>query len=739
MDNGERRQAITQGDTLQVGVLMDSVDGFFNRWTISELLTSAEELGIRLVFYFGGALDKDKSTGNYSWLYTLPGPDVVRALIVLPNSIAPYNPQTAVALLMEPLKELPVYSLYCNLKDRFSVTADEGEAIATMAHHLVKHHGYTRFAALLGPDGPESACHTRFSLLSDRLEEFGIHIPQSNVFTGPATFDSGKQAARQILAAEGDSPEVLICMSDQAVSGAMSEFLNNGISVPEDIAVVTFGEIDENSTVPGTISAITYPITSIVKILLAKLKSDLSSTTAYAPDHISLPARFAQRDSCGCTAWNEREIAEIDGFTPPDNRTIDEAQLQKAAEIRHGLDSVVEQCVAATSPEAFQLFIEETVHSLRNVGEIPATIMDVFSTQWTVSLLKHGETGVQAFINALFIDAFRFLLQAKMDGFKRMRQRDLGALEFYKNGNEILTEKMSLYESLLRIGANIPALGVDRAQLVLICPYNPELGEIRIDYRLGLHLDIPGGNFRTIPIRNIMSEGIGTLQDHVMILALAYNNATFGYLALAISENQFDQYGLVQETLSHIIESALTNDELSAHIRKLTKKNDTLSRISLIDEFTGLYNRRALYALGKERYDRSLAEEASSCFIFIDMDGLKRINDTWGHREGDVAIKALADILQRSFRENDLIVRYGGDEFVIIMTAIARDTVDKALVRVTDNIAAFNAAKRSEWVLSASWGFVFNQPGTARKAFETIIEESDINLYQEKRKKKDAL
>ena len=156
------------------------------------------------------------------------------------------------------------------------------------------------------------------------------------------------------------------------------------------------------------------------------------------------------------------------------------------------------------------------------------------------------------------------------------------------------------------------------------------------------------------------------------------------------------------------------------------RNNDTLSRISQVDEFTGLFNRRALYGRGKELFDRALAAGKSSCFIFVDMDGLKTINDSWGHKEGDTAIKSLADIFRRTFRENDLLVRYGGDEFVIIMADISRDALNGALQRVKDQLASFNEKKKHPWTLSASWGFVFNAPGERVKSFESIIEESDI-------------
>lgn len=736
-DDAENREKTNRQIT--VGVLLDSVNSYFNHRVISELLASSGELGIRLVFYFGGQLEKDRTSGNFSWLYSLPSPDVADALIILPNSVAPYNPEAATSAILEHLNHIPVYSLFAQLEGRYSVVCDETKALERMIDHLVDYHGYRRFAMLLGPDGNETVSRKRLNRIADRLREHDVTLKAEWVFTGDFTQESGKLAARNIFDQEGDSPEILICMNDQTVTAAITEFQNNGIAVPQDIAVVSFDEPDSTAVLPCSISTIAFPISTMVVQLLGRIKSDLEGLTDYEPEQRLFPARFVHRASCGCSSWNEAELQRTEGFNPLDERIEDDEQLRKSAALRHGLQEIVEKSIESRSPDFFGAFIDDTIQSLKNVGELPTAVLDAFSTQWTISLMMHTNIEEQTFLNALFIDAFRRILQAKIDGFKRMHQRDLGALEFYKNGHELLAEKTSLHASLVGIGAGIPALGVDRAQLVLISPYNAELGEVRLDYRRGSPLSIPEGKYRTMEIKNLLVEGINATSDPIMVFCLAHNNATFGYLTLAISDSQYDQYSLVQESLSHIIEAAITNDELSAHIRKLTRKNDTLSRISQIDEFTGLYNRRALYNRGKELFDRAIAEGKSSCFIFVDMDGLKIINDSWGHKEGDNAIKSLSDIFRRSFREHDLLVRYGGDEFVVIMTDISREALDGALERVSNQLKEFNERKKYPWTLSASWGFVFNPAGERVKSFESIIEESDINLYQQKRRKKDTL
>ena len=132
-------------ETLNVGVLIDSVDNHFNLRVVSGLLASAEELGIRLVMYVGGSLDRDMATGNYSWIYSLPKGETIRALIVLPHSIAPWNPDTAVRALLSALPPIPVYSLFSRLDGCYSVDCDENSAIENMLRHLTDYHRITSY------------------------------------------------------------------------------------------------------------------------------------------------------------------------------------------------------------------------------------------------------------------------------------------------------------------------------------------------------------------------------------------------------------------------------------------------------------------------------------------------------------------------------------------------------------------------------------------------------------------
>ncbi len=140
--------------------------------------------------------------------------------------------------------------------------------------------------------------------------------------------------------------------------------------------------------------------------------------------------------------------------------------------------------------------------------------------------------------------------------------------------------------------------------------------------------------------------------------------------------------------------------------------------------------------LGQQTIDISLALRQGGMVIFGDMDGLKNINDNYGHDAGDRAIKAEAEILKKNFRATDIIGRLGGDEFVII----APDLTEENLGRIRKNIdaacRAWNIVHNEDFILSISLGC---QPySTEDCVLENILKQADMLLYEEKRGKKNS-
>jgi PleD family two-component response regulator len=96
------------------------------------------------------------------------------------------------------------------------------------------------------------------------------------------------------------------------------------------------------------------------------------------------------------------------------------------------------------------------------------------------------------------------------------------------------------------------------------------------------------------------------------------------------------------------------------------RMQEQIRSLSLVDELTGLYNRRGFLTLASQQLKLAHRLKKRMLLVFADLDGMKRINDTLGHQEGDKALIEIAKILKETFRESDIIARLGGDEFVVL-------------------------------------------------------------------------
>ncbi|MBK8794089.1 MAG: GGDEF domain-containing protein [Holophaga sp.] len=125
----------------------------------------------------------------------------------------------------------------------------------------------------------------------------------------------------------------------------------------------------------------------------------------------------------------------------------------------------------------------------------------------------------------------------------------------------------------------------------------------------------------------------------------------------------------------------------------------------------------------------------NAILLYIDMDGLKIINDTLGHATGDRALKDLAALLRSTFRASDIITRLGGDEFVILALESAENPSSVILQRLEDNLSQHNAQPNRGYTLSFSYGTAHHRWDNP-SSLDILLEEADKNMYIQKQRKK---
>jgi diguanylate cyclase (GGDEF)-like protein len=156
-----------------------------------------------------------------------------------------------------------------------------------------------------------------------------------------------------------------------------------------------------------------------------------------------------------------------------------------------------------------------------------------------------------------------------------------------------------------------------------------------------------------------------------------------------------------------------------------------LHAILLVDELTGLYNRRGFFTLSEQHLKLSNRTNKGFILAFADLDDLKKVNDAFGHNEGDLVLIYTAEILKKPFRDSDIIARIGADEFAI--TVIGAKKEDKEIIsnRLQENIETHNAKTNSNYKISISMGIV-HYDSEYPCSIDELLSKADTFMYANK-------
>ncbi len=172
-------------------------------------------------------------------------------------------------------------------------------------------------------------------------------------------------------------------------------------------------------------------------------------------------------------------------------------------------------------------------------------------------------------------------------------------------------------------------------------------------------------------------------------------------------------------------------------IRDITerKRMETeIREMSLRDHLTALYNRRGFITLAEQQFRFAHRTNRRMVVVFVDIDGMKGINDTLGHEAGDQALIDTAEILRQTFRESDIIARTGGDEFAVLALEMTELNGDAFSGRILQNLAVFNARKVRPFQLAMSWGTAIYDPA-APSSLDRLMSTADGLMYLQKKAK----
>ncbi len=242
----------------------------------------------------------------------------------------------------------------------------------------------------------------------------------------------------------------------------------------------------------------------------------------------------------------------------------------------------------------------------------------------------------------------------------------------------------------------------------------------------GKEMVLASRNYIRFPTRQLLPEPFLSKERFLIFYPLHYNTYSIGFIALnGLSEAARMN---LHESIFNFLEIAIENIRKKELLRRF---NEMLDDLYVHDGLTGLYNRFGFERFGAEVYTRLMRKFGSVQVFFTDMDDMKFINDEYGHDAGDTALRAVARILEDNCTEDDFIMRYGGDEFVVVAGGDRPDLKDRILAAVS----RYNETSGMPFRLGLSVGSVWTDK-KEKRPLDDCVREADALMYEIKTARK---
>ena len=248
--------------------------------------------------------------------------------------------------------------------------------------------------------------------------------------------------------------------------------------------------------------------------------------------------------------------------------------------------------------------------------------------------------------------------------------------------------------------------------------------------------------------RDVSFCGHAINDDAVFVVSNAQEDIRFCDNPLVVSEPKIRFYagyplsdgsGARLGTLCIIDREAreFSNDEreLLAEFGKMVETELVSLTLATIDELTRISNRRGFRDIAENALAICRRERRPATLVLFDLDDFKRINDTFGHSEGDQALMTFANCLLKTFRDSDVVARLGGDEFSVLFTGGTETHLNDMLDRFQENLETRSAELGAKSKIAFSAGVVAYDP-SEHAGVEDLLGDADRSLYDQKRNKK---
>lgn len=718
----------------------------------------AQEENINLINFLGGSLNPNFTFSQYKYQYqcnvvfNFAHSDHLDGIILASGTLASFLNATDYSNFYSQFKPIPMVSLGVQIPDLPSVYTNNTAIFKELVNHLIHVHNRKNIAFVSGPSSNRDA-FDRYLGYTSALAENKIAYHPDYVYTGDFTPISVKDAVHTFLDEKKLDIDAIVCANDSMALTIMGELKKRNILIPEQIIVTGCDDIPSSAYSVPSLTSIEQSLEQMARSAILLL---LDMIKGNSPTDVLLPSRITYRESCGCHIMPYSSL--LSTLTTPKEKShqLADTFLQKClpnlnTDITTSIRGFVTECYALIlqTPNEFkpvQTYVESffasvqdklsSIHLALNLRNCMTSLRD--------DLLHLSQNPlVLRYIDKLFSQITHLLFNYLLDYYSLQTDRLNNHFNFTRQFLTTITNNISNKEQQLQ--SIIPSLIEAGITSCLIYLYPKGIthnlsDEWEMPDDIYLYMGYVKGqiiNPDLLPCKvNANEIAFYGFEKHTENYTSCIHPIFFGneQLGVVVFEMDCDNYTLI-DNLTVELGCALKLTSSFTAQKQVESKLETLSQT---DEMTNLLNRRGFFNFAQDRYAFSQSEHQEGILFYADMDGLKTINDTFGHHEGDFAIIQMSRILKKTFCHHEIVGRIGGDEFVILSTEQSIDYLEEVIHTVDRLCAEFNNSHQKPYKLSISIGGIYYSKDDT-DSLEYLLSRADKILYDTKRAKKEQL
>ncbi len=732
---------------------------------------AAQEIGVNLIVFPGMFLNasfNDPENAIYDYQYNstfyYASSENLDALIVSVGTLESFLSQKNIDEFLSHFKGIPIITLDSKVVGYPCLQADSTSGLRDAIEHLITVHNRKHICFVSGRKTNDDAIE-RLNVYRTVLRSHNMPVTDDMIVYGD--YSEYSQSIVAELLDKNPDIDAIVFANDQMAIGGYQELKKHNIKIGQDISVIGFDNSPASvtmspplTTVNANTSALGY--NAVYKAATISEKKEVNSSI--------MDSHFIRRLSCGCTFTNNLDFSNCNEASSPDELLIVfDSIILKDIQDSFYSNLVIEKIndiwrdifAFITAPDGAPYPEEEIITKLENL--LSSSVTRFFSVtniayafRWLSSILVANienpkkKSDFYKLNSKITSTISQFLSNALYKESHANRIGEWSSIYITRDTLIYGSDKNKTFNCIL---SKLKEIGFAASYLYL---YDEPIkilsdGSWQVPETLFLqafynekNTAVLSGEARRIPASDIFDNEYTYYDDRftTVVLPIFTNEQHHG---LFVCQTDTDNFCNIYATslhlgasfryLSLLDEQYQTKEQLIISLNEIHEKNELLNHWSTTDELTGVNNRRGFMDKTEYYINKPSNKGRKAMLLFADMDSLKIVNDTFGHADGDFALKNIANILVTSFGDTDIVGRIGGDEFVCF--AFLDDSTYSSVVqeRITQLSEELNNTCGKPYYIEMSVGVTEFECSPDIK-IENLLTQADGALYSNKRYKR---